>query len=69
MPTAISIVCDAYASAATHRDEVKRLKVAIRATARTAKGALDAQAGGAHTVRDVDYAREFFELPEQLLGD
>lgn len=52
---------------ATHRDQLKRLKVTVCTAAGALEGLLDAQAGRAHAVGDVDYARKFLELPEELL--
>ena len=72
MPMYISTVCDidtAGINAATHLDQLKRLKVAIRTAACALEGLLDAQACRADTVGYVDDARQFLELPEQLLRD
>jgi hypothetical protein len=55
--------------ASTYRDQLECLKVAVAASARAPERLLDAQAGGAYTVRDVDDARQFLELPEELLRD
>jgi hypothetical protein len=55
--------------ASTYRDQLECLKVAVAASARAPERLLDAQAGGAYAVRDVDDARQFLELPEELLRD
>lgn len=52
-----------------HRDQLERVEVAVRTAARAAERLLDAQAGGAYAVRDVDDAGEFLKLPEERLGD
>jgi hypothetical protein len=53
--------------ASTYRDQLERLKVAVAASARAPERLLDAQAGSAYTVRDVDDARQFLEFPKELL--
>jgi hypothetical protein len=55
--------------AATYCNQLESLKVAISAVAEALEGLLNAQTGGAYTVGYIDDAREFFEFPEQLLGD
>jgi hypothetical protein len=55
--------------ASTYRDQLERLKVAVCTAARAPEGLLDAQPSGAYAVRYVDDAREFLELPEELLRD
>lgn len=54
---------------AAHRDQLECLKVAICTAARALKRLLYAQSGCAYAVRYVDDAREFLELPEELLRD
>jgi len=54
---------------AAHRHQLERVEVAVRTAARAAERLLDAQAGGAYAVRDVDDAGEFLKLPEERLGD
>ena len=56
-------------NAATHFDQLKRLKVAVSTAAGARKRLLYAQSSCSYTVRYVDDAREFFELPEELLAD
>jgi hypothetical protein len=53
----------------THRNQLKRVEVAIAAVARALEGLLYAQSSCAHAVRDVDDARQLLELPEELLRD
>jgi hypothetical protein len=55
--------------AATYRDQLERLKVAIGAATGALKRLLYAQTSCAYTIRNVDDAREFLQLPEELLGD
>jgi hypothetical protein len=55
--------------ASTYLDQLERLKVAVSAATGAPERLLDAQAGGAYAVRDVDDARELLELPEELLRD
>lgn len=54
---------------ATHCYKLEALKVAVRAAAGALEGFLDAQTCRANAVGDVDYAREFLQLPEELLRD
>jgi hypothetical protein len=68
-PVAISAACDQMPKASTYRDQLKRLKVAVAAAARAPERLLNAQTSRAYAVRDVDDAREFLQLPKQLLGD
>ena len=53
----------------THGHQFKVLKVLVAAVAGAAERLLDAQAGGAHAVGDVDYAGELLELEEELAAD
>jgi hypothetical protein len=55
--------------ASTYLDQLERLKVAVPAATGAPERLLDAQAGGADAVCDVDDARELLELPEELLRD
>lgn len=62
-------LCDVLVDAATYCNQLESLKVAVSAAAGAPEGLLDAQTGGAYTVGYIDNAREFFEFPEQLLGN
>lgn len=50
-------------------DQLEVLEVLVAAVAGTAEGLLYAEPGGAHAVRDVDYAGQLLELEEELAGD
>jgi len=69
MPVYISTSCDTLLDAATYRDQLERLKVAVSTAAGAFERLLDAQARCAYTVGYVDNAREFFEFPEEGLRD
>jgi hypothetical protein len=68
MPIGIS-TCDTFLDVATYLDQLKRLKVTISTAAGAREGLLYAQTSCSYTVRYVDDAREFFELPEEHLAD
>jgi len=51
--------------AATYRDQLERLEVAVAAVACARERLLYAQSSCAYAVGDVDDAREFLELPEE----
>jgi hypothetical protein len=64
-----SFLCDTFLHAATHCNQLKRLKVPISTATGAREGLLYTQARCAYTVRYIDDAREFFELPEEFLAD
>ena len=56
-------------NAATHRHQLERLKVAVPTATRALEWLLYAQSSCAYTIRYIDDAREFLELPEEGLRD
>lgn len=68
-----SSVCDpthdTAPDAATYRNQLERLEVAVAAAARALERLLYAQSSCAHAVRDIDDARQLLELPEEALRD
>lgn len=68
-PTNINNACDTFPHAATHLDKLEQLKVLVTTAARAFERLLYAQSSCAYAIRYVDDAREFFQLPEEVLGD
>lgn len=69
MPVVVSDFAIDHTMPGTYGDQFKVLKVSVRAAACTLERLLYAQTSRAYTVRDVDDARQFLQLPEEFLGD